>query len=287
MTRDLILQGKNVVITGAGDGLGRSFALEVARLGASVVVNDLVPSRAEAVVDEIVTNGGRAIAHIGSIATWNSAKSLVDLCVDRFGAIDGLVNNAGVSSKSKPWETDEGGIRHVVEVNLLGTLYCGRHALAEMVKRRSGSIVNLSSVTASGGANSAAYAATKGGILSATYSWALSTSGLGVRVNALVPSARTTMAGGPDRRPGPEWDPDRVAPVVAYLLSDLSADVSGQALRYALGGLAIWAKPQTKVPVVFALHSDPTEIAAVMQGPLRPNLECPGLSVDDPIYGFE
>src|SRR6478609_419272 len=98
-----VLDGEAVIVTGAGRGLGRAFALDAAREGASVLVND-VDDTADAVATEITAAGGRALAVHGSVTSWEDAARIVERCVNAFGRLDGLVNNAGVIHKCSPWE---------------------------------------------------------------------------------------------------------------------------------------------------------------------------------------
>src|SRR5581483_6486093 len=111
-----LLSGRGVVITGAGRGLGRAFALAAAAAGAGVVVNDVDIEQADEVVAEIEAAGGRAVAARGSVADWGQAEALIDECVQRFGAIDGLVNNAvAYTYYGHPWDEGEQQIREAVD----------------------------------------------------------------------------------------------------------------------------------------------------------------------------
>jgi NAD(P)-dependent dehydrogenase (short-subunit alcohol dehydrogenase family) len=140
-----VLDGKAVIVTGAGRGLGRAFALDAGAQGASVVVNDIDADAAEKVAAEIAESGGQAVASVGSVADWERAAELVATCLEEYGAVDGLVNNAGVLNLAPPWAETEESIRRVVEVNLLGALFVGSHAVRAMIDQGSGSIVNITS----------------------------------------------------------------------------------------------------------------------------------------------
>jgi NAD(P)-dependent dehydrogenase (short-subunit alcohol dehydrogenase family) len=232
-----VLTGRAVVVTGAGRGLGAAYAELAAAHGAAVVVNDVDLGEARAVAARIEAAGGRAVADGSDIATWDGAGALVAGCVDAFGAIDGLVNNAGIFRMAGPRAQDPDEFRAVVEVNLLGTAYCGLHAIRAM-HGRGGSIVNVTSGAHAGSADMAAYGASKGGVASLTYCWAVDLAGSGTRVNAVSPNARTRMAEAYERHLGERARgqnmrklPERNAPVVVYLLSDLSAAVHGQVVR--------------------------------------------------------
>jgi NAD(P)-dependent dehydrogenase (short-subunit alcohol dehydrogenase family) len=231
------LAGKAVVVTGAGRGLGAAYARLAAREGAAVVVNDVDAEQARDVVAAIAADGGRAVADGSDIATWDGAGALVDHCVDAYGAIDGLVNNAGIFRLAHPFDQDPDDFRAVIEVNLLGTAYCGLRAIRAM-RDRGGSVVNVTSGAHAGSADLGAYGASKGGVASLTYGWAVDLAGSGIRVNAVSPNAQTRMAEAFERHLGNRARqqnigkaPGQNAPAVVYLLSDLSAGVHGQVVR--------------------------------------------------------
>lgn len=235
-----VLEGRAVVVTGAGRGLGRAYALHAARSGAAVVVNDVDATASERVAGEIRAAGGAAVASGHSVADRAAAEELVGLCVTRFGAVDGLVNNAGLFHQADPWAEDLDRVRAMVEVNLMGTLHCGLAAIARMRERGRGSIVNVTSGTHLGHPGSAVYGATKGAVASLTYGWALDLMRTGVRVNAISPLAVTDM-----KLPPYEGHarPEDVAPLTTFLLSDRSAGITGQVVRRQRRGLGLIVHP--------------------------------------------
>ncbi len=237
------LAGKRIVVTGAGAGLGRAYAVYAAANGAKVIVNDLDAAAAAAAADEIVAAGGVALSIGGSVADWTAAQNVVALCVNNFGGIDGLVNNAGVHRVEQPWLADEDTIRSIVTVNLMGAAFVGVHAMKHMVEQHHGSIVNITSSAQLGLTNLGVYGATKGALASLTYSWAIDLRDHGVRVNAYSPVAETAMTvGSPIPLTGiPK--PDENAPIVGYLLSDLSADVTGQVIQRRGDKLVVMTHP--------------------------------------------
>jgi NAD(P)-dependent dehydrogenase (short-subunit alcohol dehydrogenase family) len=249
----LLLRDKAVVVTGAGGGIGRACAIEVARQGGRVVVNDIRAHVVDQVVAEIGRAGGQALGNHDSISTWNGAASAIKACLDGFGAINGLVNVAALCHTSEPWEEVEADIRAQVDVNVLGVLFCGTHAMREMIQMQApGSIVNFASGAAFGQTLCGTYGATKGAVASATYSWAFDLQPHRIRVNAIAPATTSRMgdywleagnaSGYRDLRPtraemlnsqaAPDEDgPESIAPLVSYLLSDRSEAVTGQFIQ--------------------------------------------------------
>ncbi|MGW6565005.1 3-oxoacyl-ACP reductase [Streptomyces sp. NPDC054975] len=266
----LPLEGLSAIVTGAGRGLGRAEALELARLGAAVVVNDYgQPGRdgsgeasaapAEEVADEIRAAGGRAIAHLGDVADFATARGLVDLAVGEFGKLDILVNNAGILRDRMVFSMSEEEWDSVIRVHLKGHFNTTHFAAVHWRGRAKagesgvyGRIVNTSSEAfLAGSAGQPNYAAAKGGIVGLTTSTALALAKYGVTANAICPRARTRMtqdvfAGFAEPGEG-ELDalaPEHVAPVVGYLASPAAAAVNGQLLVVHGGMVAIVERPK-------------------------------------------
>ncbi|MEV8441370.1 SDR family oxidoreductase [Actinosynnema sp. NPDC051121] len=267
-----VLDGKAVIVTGAGRGLGEAYARHAAASGARVVVNDV--ERADDVVASIVAAGGEAVALTGSVTDPSVASALVELCTASFGRVDGLVNNAGVTHFAQPWEDEPDVLRSVIEVNVLGTLYCGTAAAKVM---RGGSIVNVVSGAMLGRADAAAYSASKGAVAALTSSWAGSLAARDVRVNAVAPLAWTPMM---DRDPragqisSRDQTPDRMAPLVTYLLSDRAQGVTGQLVRFLPDKLHVISQHAVKRPVLTRDSWDVDAIADAFDNDLVP--EPPG-----------
>ncbi len=257
-----ICEGRVAIVTGAGRGLGREHALELARQGAKVVVNDLGTTLdgdgtstgpAQDVVDEIRALGGEAVANGADIANFTQAAELVQQAIDTFGRLDVLVNNAGfvrdrmlVNAEIDEWEA-------VLRVHLTGHFATMRHAAAywraEVKAGRavSGRIINTSSGAGlQGSIGQSAYSAAKGGIATLTVVAAAELGRYGVTVNAIAPSARTRMTEGPfaDAMAIPEsgfdrMSPSNVSPLVSFLASEESADVTGRVIEIEGGRLTV------------------------------------------------
>ena len=254
------LQGKAIVVTGSGRGIGAGIAKLAASEGASVVVTDIDKAEAEQVAAEIVKAGGKAVAHAADISDWNGAAGLIQCCVDTYGKIDGLVNNAGLFRLARVDEMTEADVRAIVSVNVFGTAFTARHAIPHMMKQKSGSIVNVTSGGHFGLPNMSAYGASKGAAASFTYAWSAEMKEFNIRVNALSPMAATRMADASaaymaskglkkaSNVSGPPAEAN--APVVVYLLSDLAKDVTGQIVRIEGKELSLVSHPGVALPIL-------------------------------------
>lgn len=247
------VDGKAIVVTGAGRGLGESYALHAAQAGAAVVVNDVEVELAEWVAANIRAYGGRALASGHSVTDPDQAADLVAACVSEFGVIDGLVNNAGVNHEALPWDEDADAVRELVEVNVLGVMYTGIAAMRRMREQGYGAIVNACSGASFGQRKLSTYAASKGAVASLTYSWALDAECAGIRVNAVCPLAHTRMIWKSERslrNCPPSKTPAKIAPLVLYLLSDRADGITGQLVRCDGSQLHVVGQPYVKQPVL-------------------------------------
>ncbi|MBW8827147.1 MAG: SDR family oxidoreductase [Acidobacteria bacterium] len=283
-----VLDGKAVIVTGSGRGLGRAYVKLAAAEGAEVVVNDCDGDVAQAVGAEIVAAGGRAVVSEHDVSDPAAANALIDLCMASYGRIDGLVNNAGRLDWHPAWEITEEKIADVVGTNVLGVLYTGVAAMRAMRPQHSGVIVNIISGAHLGYPDMAVYSASKGAVASVTYTWALDLAADGVRVNGFSPLGRTRM--GPmgisgidtgELSGGPE--PELVAPAVVYLLSDAAAGLSGQILRFEGDRLGVLVHPHF-VDVAEREKWDVGAIAEAVDDGLRDKIGTVGLAPVDLRY---
>jgi NAD(P)-dependent dehydrogenase (short-subunit alcohol dehydrogenase family) len=246
------LKDKAVVVTGAGNGIGRAVAMGCAAEGAKVVVADLgvglagedpTSEVADAVVREIEEAGGEAVAVADNVATWEGGGHIVDTCVERFGKIDGAVCVAGILRERMLFNMSEDEFDAVIAVHLKGHFTIYRHAAAIMKKQESGSLVGFTSGAYAGSIAQANYSAAKGGIVSLTRSAAAGMHRYGVRANCIAPVARTRMSANVPVELADMGEPEDVAPMVVYLLSDASKHVTGQVYTAVGSKIAVWNQP--------------------------------------------
>ncbi len=242
-----LLDGKVVLITGAGRGIGRDFALAVAQAGAKVVVNDLGTSTdgadiegtpAKEVVKEIQAMGGQAVANFGSVSNYDHAQRMVADAVEHFGQLDAVINNAGILRDRMFHKMSLEDWHAVIDVHLNGSFYVSRAASEHFRTRETGAYVHMTSTSGLiGNFGQANYAAAKLGIAALSKSIALDLGRYNVRSNCIAPFAWTRMIGTipitdevqrkrVERLK--EMTPAKIAPLAVYLCSDAAREVSGQ-----------------------------------------------------------
>jgi NAD(P)-dependent dehydrogenase (short-subunit alcohol dehydrogenase family) len=247
---------RTALITGAGTGIGRAIALRLARDGWGIAVNDVEPGRAAAVAAEVAATGARGAAVVADVGERDSARRMVAEAIAALGAVDLLVNNAGLCRLGSVAEFSEADWRATFRVNVDGVFFCCQAVLPHMLARRSGSIVNLASWSGkAGAAYFGAYCASKFAVIGLTQSLAKEVAAQGVRVNAVCPGivagtemralvdAESRALGRPTSTDRVGWipmarlaEPEDVAGVVAFLASDDARYMTGQAVNVT-GGL--------------------------------------------------
>jgi NAD(P)-dependent dehydrogenase (short-subunit alcohol dehydrogenase family) len=267
-----VLEGKVVVVTGAGRGVGRGVALDAARAGAAVVVNDLGVSLggegdgtpiAEQVAEEIRASGGRAVANRDSVASWQGAQHIVEAALDAFGRIDGVVNNAGNLRDSLFHKMTEEEFDSVIAVHLKGSFNVSRAAAPHFKTQASGAYVHMTSTSGLvGNFGQTNYSAAKLGIVGLSKSIALDMHRFGVRSNAVAPFAWTRMIDSiPTNTPEQQKRveglkklvPEKIAPFVTALVSDAGAGVTGQIFGVRNNEIYLFSQPR---PIRTAHTSD-------------------------------
>jgi len=242
-----MLNGKVVIVTGSGNGIGRDFALAMAARGAKVVVNDVGASvsgegkdagPAQKVVDEIKAAGGAAVANTDSVAEWESANRIVKAAIDSFGRVDCVVNNAGILRDRFFFNMSVEEWKAVIDVHLNGTFFVSRAAAPYFKSQNSGRYINMTSTSGLiGNFGQANYAAAKLGIAALSKSMALDMAKFKVTSNCISPFAWSRMIGTipaetPDQKARVEklksMETAKIAPLAVYLASDASQEVTGQ-----------------------------------------------------------
>ncbi|MCV7314479.1 SDR family oxidoreductase [Mycolicibacillus parakoreensis] len=283
-----LLDGRVVIVTGAGGGIGRAHALAFAAEGARVVVNDIGVgldgspagggSAAQTVVDEIVAAGGEAIANGSNVADWGAAEQLIAAAVEHFGGLDVLVNNAGIVRDRMLANTSEEEFDAVVAVHLKGHFATMRHAAAHWrAQAKAGAGVDARIINTTSGAGlqgsvgQANYSAAKAGIAALTLVASAELGRYGVTVNAIAPAARTRMTETvfAEMMATQESDfdamaPENVSPLLAWLASVEARDVTGQVFEVE-GGLIRVAEGWAHGPQVDkGARWDPAELGPVV-----------------------
>lgn len=258
------LDGRVAIVTGAGRSLGRAYAIALADAGAAVVVNDVDAEAAASAVAEIESRGGRAVASIGPVGPAETAEQLVADAVAAFGRLDVLVANAGVLRDRVLWKMSDDDFDAVVATHLRGTFTTGRAAAIRMKDQgEGGRIVVIGSPAGQFGSfGQTNYAAVKAGLVAMARTWSLELARDRITANAVIPVAMSPMTGTipayaelyerylqgepipPEiRRENGLGSPEDVAPLIVWLASEKSADVTGQAIGIGGDRLTLYAHP--------------------------------------------
>lgn len=258
------LHNKVGIVTGSGQGLGFAYARDLARRGASVVVNEIDSDAADAAVDAIRQAGGTAHAVPGAVGSSETAQALVDGAVERFGRLDIMVTNAGILRDKVLWKMTDDDFDQVVTVHLRGTFTCVRAAAIRMREQGNGGrIICVGSPAGQlGNFGQTNYSGAKAGIVGMVRTWAMELARAEITVNAVVPVAATPMTetvpflkpyvealrhGQPlppiARRELGFGGPEDAAGVVSFLASDQAAEITGQAVGIGGDRIALWSHP--------------------------------------------
>ena len=282
----LLCDGRVCVVTGAGRGIGRAYADALVAHGARVVVNDVDAELVRDAVESLTASGAEAAGHVGDASTAEGATGLIATAVDSWGRLDVVVNNAGITRDRMLVNLDEGDWDDVLRVHLKSTFLVTQRAarywrdLSKAGQEVDARVVNtVSSVGLYGHVGQSNYGAAKGAIASFTIIAAMELGRYGVTVNAVCPTALTSMTedvlGQTDAARAGALDPRWVSPAVVWLASPLSADVTGRVIVASGRRLAIaegWRRGPTAAPV-----ADATEVDQV----IRPLLAAAAGNADD------
>ena len=243
------LTNKTAIVTGAGRGIGKAIALKLASFGANIVVND-IPSSADAdeTAKEIEAMGRGALVCKGDVRNFDDVSEMVKKTLDKFGTVDILINNAGITRDNLIMRMDEKDFDVVIAINLKGAFNCIKAVTRPMMKQRSGAIVNMASVVGiMGNAGQANYSASKAGLIGLTKSTAKELSSRGIRANAIAPGFIESLM--TDKLPDNVKDDyfkaiplgrfgtaEDIANTAAFLVSDMASYITGQVIHID-GGL--------------------------------------------------
>ena len=262
------LAGRVAVVTGSGQGLGLAYARELARVGASVVINDVDAEAAATAVDTIRADGGKAVAVVAAVGPTQTAVTLVEKALTEFGRLDILVTNAGILRDAVLWKMTDDDFDAVIGVHLRGTFTCVREAAKHFREAgHAGRIICIGSPTGQrGNFGQTNYAAAKAGIVGMVRTWAMELRKAEITVNAVIPVAATAMTATipyfakaveaeAQGAPMPDFfrhdlgfgTSDDVAGLVAFLASDAAATVTGQAIGIGGDRLQLWSHPEAVV----------------------------------------
>ncbi len=282
MSEPITFDGRVAIVTGAGGGLGRGYAVELARRGARVVVNDLggavdgsgaSQAAADVVVEEIVAAGGEAIANYDSVSTREGGQAIVQTALDTFGTVDVLVNNAGILRDKSFANMTLDEVEAVIDVHLKGGFFVSHPAFKVMKEKGYGRFVHTSSASGLfGNFGQANYGAAKAGLMGLSNVLAIEGEKYGIKSNVVAPTASTRMT---ENILGPfadMFDPDQVTPLVVYLCSEANEMThqifsvgGGRYARIFIGTNNGWFAGQGVVPEVEDLAENLEEVRDITE----------------------
>ena len=243
------LENRVAIVTGGGQGIGRAVCLRFAKEGAAVAVADIAFDAARNMAAEIETAGGKALPIEVNVTDKESVKAMVNACLDKFGKLDILINNAGINRDTFIIRMTEEHWDQVMQVNLKGTFLCSQAVILYMKKNKWGRIVNTASIAALGNIGQANYSASKAGVIAFTKTLALEVAGYNINVNCVAPGATMTPMFESVQDKMKEFylqkiplkrfaDPDEIAKVHLFLASEEASYITGQTI-FVDGGLSI------------------------------------------------
>jgi len=231
---DISFEGRVAVVTGAGRGLGRAYAIGLAQRGARVVVNDVRPEQAQAVVDEIAAAGGEAAASSASVSTAEGGRAIVQAALDAFGTVDVVINNAGIVRDRSFAKLSSEELEAVLDVHLRGAFHVTQPAFAVMRERGYGRVLFVTSGSGLfGNFGQANYAAAKMGVVGLARTVAIEGARYGIQANAIAPLANTPMTDGLFGGAIEDFRPEEVVPMALFLTAEACA-LSGEV--FSAGG---------------------------------------------------
>lgn len=283
-----MVKDKVIVVTGAGNGIGRDFALALAANGAKVVVNDLGTSasgegadasHAQRVVDEIRAAGGEAVANTDSVADWDSAHRIIGTALDAYGRVDGVINNAGILRDRMFFKMNEEEWRSVIDVHLHGTFFVSRAAANYFKDQEGGAFVHMTSTSGLiGNLGQANYSAAKLGIAALSKSIALDMQRFNVRSNCIAPFAWSRMTSSiPAETPEEKarvaklqkMEAGKIGPVAVYLASPAAAEVNGQIFAVRANEIILMSQPRPVRSVHMSEGWTPESIGEIAMPAMR------------------
>lgn len=283
-----IAEGKVVVVTGAGGGIGRDIALAYAKAGAKVVVNDIGVSLtgegggdgpAKTVADEIIKAGGQAVPNLDSVASYEGANNIIQTAIDSFGKIDIIVNNAGNLRDRLFHKMSEEEWRQVLDVHLNGSFFVSRAAAPYFREQESGAFVHMTSTSGLiGNFGQSNYSAAKMGIVGLSKSIALDMARYNVRSNCIAPFAWSRMTSSiPAETPEEKarvaklqkMEANKIAPMAVYLGSDAASEVTGQIFGVRANEIMLFSQPRPIRSVHMSTGWTPELIAEVAAPALK------------------
>jgi 3-oxoacyl-[acyl-carrier protein] reductase len=251
------LENKTAIVTGSGSGIGRATALRLAKEGAAVVICDVNQAGIDETVQLVSAQGGQALGVACDVSNPNDAQSIVAAALDRFGQLDILINNAGITRDALTVRIKDGEVKlmseeqwdAVLNINLKGTWLMAQAAAVPMIKQKHGRVVNTASISAQGNVGQANYSASKAGVIGLTRTLALEWARFNINVNCVAPGGVHTPMTATipekirselmDRIPFKRWaDPQEIAAVHAFLASDDASYITGQVI-WVDGGVTL------------------------------------------------